>query len=172
MRGTSQQDAAKRKERSVWDYPTILAHWQDYPAIRLYYHYLDESGWARQLDATHAILDNVPSRGGLMHRDIVTFTRHDPDLPRLVAVVQRYYRWQWSVAYLEEDDVDDAARVQAAYTTLREACAAAGCAIEGAYPGLAMVNAPEDVDVRSVLAPLGIVGEALVLYQPAAPRQQ
>jgi hypothetical protein len=153
----------------MFDYPTILAHWQDYPAIRIYYHYPDESGWARQLDDTHAALDNVPISGGLMRHDIVTFTRHEDDLPRLADVLQHYYRWQWSVAYLAEDAATEPETMQAAYTTLRETCEAAGCAIEGAVHGLAIVNAPDDVDLRAVLAPLGLTGAALVLYQPAAP---
>ena len=127
----------------MFDYPTILAHWQDYPAIRIYYHYPDESGWARQLDDTHAALDNVPISGGLMRHDIVTFTRHEDDLPRLADVLQHYYRWQWSVAYLAEDAATEPETMQAAYTTLRETCEAAGCAIEGAVHGLAIVNAPK-----------------------------
>ena len=39
----------------------------------------------------------------------------------------------------------------------------------GRGAGLAIVNAPDDVDLRAVLAPLGLTGAALVLYQPAAP---
>ena len=156
----------------MFDYTDILAQWETYPAIRMYYHYPDESGWARQLDRAHAALDNVPISGGLMRYDIVTLVRPRQrrtcasDLPRLAQVVQHYYRWQWSVAYLEEDASTDPDAVQAAYATLRLACEAAGCAIEGAYAGLAIVNAPEDVDLRALLAPLGLVGEALVLYQP------
>ena len=156
-------------ERTVFDYTDILAHWQDYPSVRIYYRYPDESGWARQVDDTHAALDNVPITGGLMRYDIVTFTHHEGDLPRLAHVIHHYYRWQWSVAYLAEGAATEPETVQAAYTTLRETCEAAGCAIEGAVPGLAIVNAPDDVDLRAVLAPLGLTGAALVLYQPAAP---
>jgi hypothetical protein len=153
----------------MFDYQEIFAKWETYPAVRIYYHAYDESGWARQLDDSHVCLANVPCSGGLMYRDIVTLERHEPDLPRLAQVVQRYYRWQWSVAYLEEDASTDPDAVQAAYTALRLACEAVGCAVEGAYVGLAIVNAPADVDLRAFLEPLGLVGEALRLYQPTAP---
>ena len=74
----------------VFDYQEILAKWETYPAVRLYYHAYDETGWARQLDHAHVCLANVPCSGGLMYRDIVTLEYHEGELPRLSAVIQHY----------------------------------------------------------------------------------
>ena len=75
----------------MFDYHEILDRWDDYPAIRIFYCYTsDESGWALQLDETHALLANVPASGGLMCRDIVTLEHHEGELPRLSAVIQHY----------------------------------------------------------------------------------
>jgi hypothetical protein len=165
QRGTGHR-TIRKEQCMAFDYAAILARYDDYPSIRLYYRYPDESGWASRLDETHAMLDNVPATGGIMARDICTCTRHEGDLPRLDSIVQRYYRWQWSVTYVVEGAASDPEAVTAAYTTIRMACQAAGCAIEGMSTGWAIVNAPEAVDLRAVLEPLGIRGEALVLYQP------
>ena len=153
----------------MFDYATIIANWETYPAIRLYYHYHDESGWARRLDARHVCLANVPFSGGKKYRDIVTLTRRRHGLPCIAKIIQHYYCWQWCVAYVEPAEVDDTALFDAAWATLRDTCEAAGCAIAaGPDPGLAVVNAPEDVDLRALLEPLGLVGDAMLLFQPDA----
>ena len=151
----------------MFDYASILAQWEDYPLIMVAYG--DEArGWARGLDATHGCLANVPCAGGLMVYDIVTLDRDGPGLPRIAQVLQRYYHWRWCVAYGAHADVEEPLARDAAYATLYDTCVAAGCAIaRGPDPGLAVVNAPTDVDLRALLEPLGLVGDALTLDTPA-----
>ena len=151
----------------MFDYATILAHWQDYPLIMVAYG--DEvRGWARGLDATHGCLEHVPCARGLMIYDIVTLDRDGPGFPRIAQVLQHYYRWRWYVAYGAHADVEGTLALDAAYATLYDTCVAAGCAIaRGPDPGLAVVNAPTDVDLRALLAPLGLVEDKLTLDTPA-----
>lgn len=150
----------------MFHYQEILNRWQDYPLIKMAYSE-EETGWARQLDDTHVCLANVPGSGGLMFYDIVTLDRDGPGLPRIAQVVQHYYRWQWCVAYVAHADVGDTLALDAAYATLYDTCVEADCAIAGGpHPGQAIVNAPEDVDLRALLEPLGLVGDALVLHVP------
>ena len=47
---------------------------------------------------------------------------------------------------------------------LWDICTQAGCAVEGLVPGIAMLNAPADVDVLHLLAPLGLVEEDVDVY--------
>ena len=149
--------------RPVFDYTTILAHLQGYPTLRIAYGD-DETGWARRLDATHVLIANLPCTGGLCLHDIVTLQGGDAAFPTIDRVVQRYYAQQCCVAYVPEEGRTDATYCAAQYARLREVCLVAGCAAEGLVAGIALVNAPDGVDVRALLAPLGIIGEAIDVY--------
>ena len=117
----------------------------------------------------------VPGQRGVLWRQEVPRHRDTHASETWAALyrqdTQHYYCWQWCVAYVEPTEVDDTALFDAAWATLRDTCEAAGCAIAaGPDLGLAVVNAPEDVDLRALLEPLGLVGDALLLFQPDASR--
>jgi hypothetical protein len=151
----------------MFDYATIRAQWSTYPPIRMAYGE-DETSYGRVLDATHVCIANLPLTGGLMLYDIVTLDRTGGQFPTVATLVQRYYAQQCCVAYVPETQRDDAAHCTAQYARLRAVCVAAGCAVEGLVHGIAMLNAPADVDVRVLLAPLGIMGEDVDIYQDEA----
>ena len=148
----------------MFDYATIRAQWSAYPPIRMAYGE-DETGYGRVLDATHVCIANLPLTGGLMLYDIVTLDRTGDMFPTVDTLVQRYFGQQCCVAYVPEAQRDDAFYCKAQYARLREICMQAGCAVEGLVPGIAMLNAPADVDVPGLCALMGIADEDIDVYQ-------
>ena len=147
----------------MFDYATIRGQWSTYPPIRIAYGE-DETGYGRVLDTTHVCIANLPLTGGLMLYDIVTLDRTGDPFPTVDTLVQRYFAQQCCVAYVPEAQRDDAAYCTAQYARLHDICTQAGCAVEGLVPGIAMLNAPADVDVLHLLAPLGLVEEDVDVY--------
>ena len=122
----------------------------------------DETGYGRALDATHVCIANLPLTGGLMLYDIVTLHARGavPDCGHAGAALLAPQRCaangpQAQLTYLLLQGADQG------YANLY----AAGCAVESTVPGIAMLNAPADVDVLHLLAPLGLVEEDIDVYQ-------
>ena len=134
---------------TIFVYDAILAHWDDLPNVKIYYD-VDYSGWAKRLDAVHVCLANVPIIPRLLLYDIVTLMPSGvPEIPRVGAVVQRYYGQSVLVEYPVANTQRATTR---RYRALVRALEARGCAIEGMIPGFAMVNAPAGCDLPAVLA--------------------
>jgi hypothetical protein len=136
----------------LFDYDAILARLDDLEAFRVRYSD-DETGWAKRVDATHVILCNVPLTEGLCYLDICTTRQMRPfRLPTIDQVVRRRYTQRALVLYAMPEDLDEA-DLRARYARFASAIEALGCATEGMaqHPGLALVNAPADCDLKAVI---------------------
>jgi len=137
----------------MFDYTTLLPTIDTYPGIRIWYD-AEESGWARVLDDTHVCIANVPLADALRFYDIVTLDRTGEGLPIVETVVQRYFAQQCGVEYMPEEARDDVDACKVRYVALRAGCVAAGCVVEDMEPGVALLNAPEGVDIPALLETL------------------
>lgn len=122
-----------------YDYATIQAAWDTYPAERVRY-CDDETGWVLRLGADHVCVANVPLRDDLYQLDICPLLPADQGegLPRLGPVLQRYYHQRALVRYVCLDDQEELRRRYQIFASILHA---RDHAIEGMVPGAAQVQA-------------------------------
>jgi hypothetical protein len=143
----------------MFDYPTILQEWEELPDRRIRFA-PGESGWAKQLDATHYCIANVPLSAGLKLYDIVTMRQED-GLAQVETIVQSRFTQQWGVRYPLGQTVEE---TKAIFAQLWQACEAQGGYLEGMVEGMAVCNAPSTMDVETVLCSAGVDGVTCEQY--------
>jgi hypothetical protein len=143
----------------MFDYATILQEWEALPDRRVRYE-PGESGWAKQLDATHYCIANVPLRAGLKLYDIVTIRQED-GIAHVDMILQSRFTQQWGVRYPVGQTVEE---TKALFAQLWRACEDHGGHLEGMLEGIAVCNAPATMDVEAVLGSTGVDGVTCEQY--------
>jgi hypothetical protein len=137
-----------------------LQEWEELEDRRIWYE-PGESGWAKQLDATHYCIANVPLRAGLKLYDIVTLRQEDGSA-QVDTIVQSYFTQQWGVRYPAGQTVEE---TKALFVKLWYLCAEHGAYLEGMVEPMAVCNAPSTMDVEAVLCGAGVDGVTCERYE-------
>lgn len=109
-----------------------------------------ERGWASDLGAGRAIIDNIPFGGRLRYLDVVEVEGAEgDDIPIAGKIVWRAYAGKAFVRYPKED-------AERWYQDLRRACKEQGWAIESATAGWCVVCHHADAELGEVFAAAGL----------------